>query len=415
MSLIKNSLLNFAGFLIPSLIAIPVLGVLARLLSIEEFGLFLIVFAIIGYAGIFDAGLTRAVIRYVSVYRSDKVKVKNIISTSSGFILILGAFAGVLLYFLNEKISSLIGLSDNLSQVFTGAVIYVSLTIPVFLIGLVFQSYFDGVENFKISNYIKILSNSLLSLFPLLSYLYFRSLEGAIIGLLIGRTLGMIIGYFYLVKSIGYFGIRITFSVLKELLSYGSWLTVSNIVSPIMVYFDRFIISSMLGPKAVAFYAAPSEAVSRLLNIPGSISRALFPYIANQSQISNHKAVKKQALSITFIISFLLVFPLIMLSEKIIDIWMGQKYIETSAAVLKVLLVGFLFNSVAQIPFSSIQAKGHSKIAALIHLIELVPYLGLLYLLIYYFGVLGAAISWSIRVILDCVVFYITDNILQEQ
>ncbi|KTT41089.1 hypothetical protein RSA46_24070 [Pseudomonas oryzihabitans] len=43
-------------------------------------------------------------------------------------------------------------------------------------------------------------------------------------------------------------GIR-TFKVLvfKGLLKFGSWMTVSNIISPLMVYFDRFVLSGMVG------------------------------------------------------------------------------------------------------------------------------------------------------------------------
>uniref|UniRef100_UPI00124F8D50 oligosaccharide flippase family protein n=1 Tax=Acinetobacter ursingii TaxID=108980 RepID=UPI00124F8D50 len=63
MSLIKNSVYNIAGFIVPTLVAIPTLGILARQLGVEKFGLFTLAFAVVGYASIFDGGVTRAVIR----------------------------------------------------------------------------------------------------------------------------------------------------------------------------------------------------------------------------------------------------------------------------------------------------------------------------------------------------------------
>ena len=41
----------------------------------------------------------------------------------------------------------------------------------------------------------------------------------------------------------------------KALLSFGGWITVSNIVSPLLVYVDRFVIWSFISMEAVAWYA----------------------------------------------------------------------------------------------------------------------------------------------------------------
>lgn len=415
MSLIKNSLLNFAGFLIPALIAIPVLGILARILEVEAFGLFLIVYAIIGYAGIFDGGLTRAVIRFVSIHRDDLSRTKKIVGTSASILFFVGITIGLIIFLLSDSISNVIKLNENLDIAFQNSIIYISLCIPVFLLGLVFQSFFDGVEKFKHSNFLKILSNSLLSIFPLIGCLLFNTVEGAIIGLFYGRVCGMLIGYLLVFKSIGYFSFKIESTVLKELLSYGSWLTISNVVSPIMVYFDRFIISSALGQQSVAFYAAPSEAVNRLLNIPGSISRALFPFISNSKESNNHDYIQKKAFILTFIVTVILSFPFFIFAEKIILLWVGEQYVESSSIILKVLLVGFVFNSLAQIPFSVIQAKGHSKIAAFVHLIELPFYLALIFIFINEYGLVGASYAWTLRVAFDFFIFYKIEKKLRHE
>ncbi|MBN0009079.1 oligosaccharide flippase family protein, partial [Pseudomonas aeruginosa] len=71
MSLARNTFWNFLGVLIPSLAALPAIGYLARVLGVENFGLLTLSFAIIGYASIFDLGLSRAVIREVAL-SSDK-------------------------------------------------------------------------------------------------------------------------------------------------------------------------------------------------------------------------------------------------------------------------------------------------------------------------------------------------------
>lgn len=74
MSLFKNTLWNISGYIVPSLIAIPSLGILARTLGTTQFGIFTLSLAIVGYASIFDAGLTRAIVREISVNRYNEVE-----------------------------------------------------------------------------------------------------------------------------------------------------------------------------------------------------------------------------------------------------------------------------------------------------------------------------------------------------
>ena len=98
------------------------------------------------------------------------------------------------------------------------------------------------------------------------------------------------------------------------------------------------------------------------------------------------------------------------LSYTILNIWLGKEYAENSTYILQVLLIGFLFNSYAQIPFATIQAAGKAKITALIHCIEIIPYLVGLYFFIIHFGVIGAAYAWTIRVSLDFVILLVASR-----
>lgn len=77
MSLIRHSILNLAGNFIPALVSLPAYGYLARALGVESFGIYTLAIIIIGYAGVFDVGLTRAVIREIALFREDKEEQKN--------------------------------------------------------------------------------------------------------------------------------------------------------------------------------------------------------------------------------------------------------------------------------------------------------------------------------------------------
>lgn len=99
MSLIKNSIWNIAGLAIPILIAIPSMGYLARSLGIEKIGLFTLAYAVVGYASLFDMGISRAVIRNVAIYAGNDNKINKVIGTSSCFVFFLSVFATLALFF----------------------------------------------------------------------------------------------------------------------------------------------------------------------------------------------------------------------------------------------------------------------------------------------------------------------------
>jgi O-antigen/teichoic acid export membrane protein len=54
-------------------------------------------------------------------------------------------------------------------------------------------------------------------------------------------------------------------------------MTVSNVVSPLMVYVDRFLIGAFLSISAVAYYVTPHEVVTKLLVLPGAVAAVFFP------------------------------------------------------------------------------------------------------------------------------------------
>ena len=133
MSLIKHSAYNILGFAIPTIVSIPAFGVLSRWLSIEEFGVFTLTFAIVGYASIFDAGLSRAVTREVSIYREDTTEQSKILGTANLLILFLCLIASFSLFVFSPYLATYLKIT---SASFTNVVIslkLLTLAIPFYI------------------------------------------------------------------------------------------------------------------------------------------------------------------------------------------------------------------------------------------------------------------------------------------
>ena len=77
--------------------------------------------------------------------------------------------------------------------------------------------------------------------------------------------------------------------MLKILLTYGGWITITAVISPILVYLDRFFIGSILTMKDLTYYSAPLEAVLRLRILPLAIMTTLFPEFSIGLGSTNHQ------------------------------------------------------------------------------------------------------------------------------
>ncbi|UGB01004.1 flippase [Leclercia sp. G3L] len=413
--LIKNSFFNLAGYVIPSVIAIPALGLLARKLGLELFGVFTLAMALIGYASVFDFGLTRAIIREIAIYRNDEKEKNRIISTSTVFILVTAIIISIIIYANVERIIELISVSDKNKLDVEMSIKLITMSLPFFLLNQLWISILEGEEKFATLNIQKTISNTFLAGFPALMIFIKVNLFYAVMGLVIARVISLVISFICIRKDIVSAGLDFHFDCFKRLLLFGGWMTVSNLISPMMVYFDRFIISHLMGAKNVGYYTAPAEIISRMSILPTSISRTLFPRL---SSLSDAKEFFKE-LKISYIIMLAVCLPLIILlmilSNQIMFYWLGSEYYLQSSMIFKVLLLGFFFNALAQIPFASIQALGFSKITALLHCAEVLPYLMLLYYLTNQFGLLGAAYAWSIRVVIDCFCLFLFAKLLTKK
>lgn len=408
MSLIKHSSWNIIGYLIPSLIAIPAMGIMARKLGIESFGLFTLLFALVGYASIFDVGISRAVTRMIAIHQDDVDECISICGTATWFILLFASFGASLLYLLSTNIATWLNVSVNLYDDTVLSLKIMSLSVPLFLLTQIWLGILEGLEKFPIINMQRIITSSAIALFPLMFIYIENQLSYAVLGLLCARFFTCITIWLITKKYISHIFANIKKATLYKMLKFGGWLTISNIISPIMVYFDRFILANISGAHAVAQYTAPSDLVSRLGIFPGSIAKALFP------KLSRSDDSYRQGIMLLASVSIFAIIPLFILAEWILVLWLGPEYTGTPATVLRILLVGFFFNALAQAPFAAIQAKGYAKITAYIHLIELLPYLLLLTALIHFLGVIGVAIAWSIRVTIDFVILYITLSKLEN-
>jgi O-antigen/teichoic acid export membrane protein len=192
---------------------------------------------------------------------------------------------------------------------------------------------------------------------------------------------------------------------IRALLSVGVWMTVPNVIGPLMVVADRFIISSMLGASLVAYYTVPSDFLIRILIIPGSLAAALFPRLASMMTTDKKgaRSIYEKSLNVTVLTMFPICLSIAIGSYWGLSHWLGEDFSLHSWKIASILAVGLLLNGIAQVPFAAVQAAGNAQATALLNLGEFIFYIPLLFMFLHYFGLPGAAVIWVIRVAADLI------------
>jgi len=410
MSLIKNSVWNFLSIIIPSLVALPAFAVIARVVGIEIFGIFTLSFAIVGYASIFDLGLSRSVIREIAIHCQQPEAQVLIINTATTLIVVLGLLSSIALWITAAPIVDFIKVShEHIEDVTTGLKL-LALCLPPLLLSQVWLSYFEGLEQFKKLSYIKVVIGIATVLLPLIFCLIESNFKMLMFGLIASRFLAFFISLYLISKHIP-LKLSIDRVYAENLLNFGGWLTISSIVGPIVVYFDRFILSSVIGAKYVAFYTVPAELIMRLIALPSAVSRTLFPRMSQaSSERKSEKYTYYLSLKLLALSALIIGIPLYIFAEEIMGLWMGQAFRGQPVEILRILLIGFFINALAQVPFTQLQAHGYSKVTALVHVIEALPYLIVLTIIINMYGIIGVAWTWTTRIFIDTIIFFYLNN-----
>jgi O-antigen/teichoic acid export membrane protein len=398
----RHSILNLGGAAVPVLVGLPCLGILARTLGTEQFSLMMLTLALVGYAGVLDLGLSRAVTAVVAGQDGDAQGRARTLATALIVVTLLGVVgSGLLMLFAEPLVVGLLRVEPPLRAGAVLAFQLTALTIVPLLVYLVIQGYLDGVQDFREANIQRILSGSLPMISATVAVLISPMVAVAMGGFLLGRILCLLL----IIPRTAALSVAIRarpdWPTVRRLAGFGGWVTVSSTVGPLMGYLDRFILAAVRSPAVVGFYAAPAEAVYRLLVLPTAINRSLFPKLASAGSSAERREYLRQTNIMILAACVPPALLILVAAPLILRLWLGEAFVSGSADAFRILAVGFLFGALAQVPLIRLLSIGRPDLPAKLHLLQLLPFLALSYYLGLTFGAAGAAAAWWIRNLAD--------------
>ena len=418
-----NSFLNLAGQAIPLLVGIFLVPVTLHGLGVAQYGLLSIALTVLEYSALFALGLGPATTKHVaeSIARmDDEASGVIIVSILGNTILgIIGCICVALLApFLATTVFhvSTTSLSDAI-HIFR----LIGLMVPASLLLLGLFGALEGAGRFGVVNAIRVPLSSLSFIIPAVAVTRGDGLSGILTGLVALRIFACVVLAFVVSRAIPGFRWHwpSNWRHLRSLISFGAWLSVSSIVSPTLVYADRFILAHIRGLTAIGYYAAPFDAVMRVLILPASLMRALFPKVSGLQGTQRGDALRplfRRAVSVVFVLLIAPVVVLFVFAPFLLKIWLGADVANAASTATRILAIGVMINALAFVPANFLSASGRPDMNAKFHLIELVVQIPVAWYLVTRFGIAGAATAWGVRVTLDAMLlFWACERLLDQR
>lgn len=415
---LANAGWNLLGNVLPLLAAAAALPYLAQQLGTERLGILTLGWVLIGYFGLFDLGLGRALTKLVAERAGQDASdgaagaadLPALCSTGVAVAAMLGLVGGLLVAAAAWVWGGHFGgATPALRDEAVRALLVIAVGIPPTVGTAALRGILEGQQRFKLLSAIRTPAGVLFYAAPCVSAFFSPRLDLALAAMVFTRWLMLLAHWWPCLAPL-----RLAWALaqrrwLVPLLQMGGWLTVSNIVGPVIVYVDRFLIATLLSAAALAHYAAPFELVSRLLILPVALAGALFPALAaaQHHDLPAARALRTRAVQLTLAGVLPAVVLGVVFAGPLLQAWMGAEFAAAGTTAMQVLLLGFACNAVAQIPFAALHGHGLAKQTALLHLVELPLYLAALWLLVLHHGLVGAATAWALRGAFDLLALWL--------
>ena len=359
------------------IISIVLTPIILSLIGKQEYGLYSLVYSIMGYFSVLDFGFGNAMIRYVSKYKAEGKEDKNINSLFLIIYCIIGIITlivGTIIYF-------------NLGKIFGNSLTEVELQkanimMIIFLIGTaisfplsIFDSYVMANERFI---YLKVINLARILLYPIMIIPLMLLGYKAVSLVVVYTVLNLMMHIFYAVYALTRLKMKITFnvkkvnfSIFREVIIYSFFVFLNIIVDTVFNNTDQVILGIVSGTVAVSIYAVANQIKNANNAFSTAISSMFLPKITKLLTLNKKDEINKTFINVSKIQLYIMLLVLsgfYIFGKAFISLWVGNDYMDAYYIVL--WLIGFGIIPLTQnLGISVLQAMNKHKFRSVVYIV----------------------------------------------
>ena len=309
------------------------------------FGIWVLIFSITGYYGIFDLGIRSSVVRYVSKFSAtDNVEdLAKIVNTALFTYSCLGAasliLTGILSFYINRIFKIPPGMGSEAHWLLIIVGIAVGIGFPMGVVG----GYLDGLQRFYVNNWANIVGDLLRLVFILIAIHHGRGLL-TIAAITVGAPL-----FTSLMRSFVAYHIKpvplgfkyVSRKSLRTIVNYSSVTLLIMIATQLKFKSDNVVIATMISASAVTYFSIGARIVAYAQQVVMALAQNFLPIASQSEATGNMDRLRKVFVAGNRFCAFTALpisTVLIILGKSIIEVWVGKKYVPISYPILAILL-----------------------------------------------------------------------------
>lgn len=405
MMISRNSLWSIAGGGIPATAALIFTPYLISNLGLDLFAVASLILSVAIFFYVYDLGMSRTLTYLISQRSADDEHANaELIGSAFYSVICFGGFISICLYLVTPYFVEhwLVIDATMLGDTIKAFQVSIIGVVPGLLSNL-FKGVLEGKSKFKEANICKIFSGASVFIAPMIVVAFVNSsLLYISLSIVITRYFALLLYAFFAITLSNFLRFKFKREHLASIWGYGFWAAISGFISTAFVYGDRFYVAGFLTSEDLSIYIASQDILIRYLLIPWSMAIVLMPIFSSNFMIKNdilelYYRQQKRVGVISFVI---------LLIVMLCGIWFTQLFDylgipQNAMYIVAIQTVGIFFCSLSQLPLIYLYGKGVPKLITCIFVIELVAYVVIAPWVFSYFGVIGACVVWSSRLIIE--------------
>ena len=398
---VKGAATIFSISIIAAFLGYLVRVILAKNLSMEEFGLFYAVFAFLGLIGIFKSfGFDKALAKFIPefMHKKENDSIKNSILYVVIIQLITNSIVIIVIYMISDFLAS------NYFHNSQAGIILILMAIAFFLdsFSQVLKFAFQGFKKMAYFSGVDLIRMTLITIIILAGFKLNYGLLSPIIAYIITPIVLLIIFSWILVKKVfpEFFVSKFMINkmLLKRISKYSIHILAISVGGVVLGYTDTIMLTYFTGLTSVALYSVALPTARVLLYFPRALSEVLLP-LTSELWAKKKEKMLREGMELLYKYSFIIIIPLVFMmfsfADLIISVFFGRSYMPAANA-MKILSIGMIFATISGINSNFFPGIGKPQITSkIVYSAAIFNFIGNL-ILIPLLGINGAAITTSL-------------------
>lgn len=309
------------------------------------FGLWILIFSITGYYGLFDLGIRSSIVRYVAKYSatSQQEEMNQLVNTATFSYTAIGILAMAVTLIAAYYVNSIFHIPAEFVSTARWLLLMSGASVSLgFPLG-VFSGILEGLQRFYLLNFTSIGSTLLRAVLIVIALQHGK---GLLTVALITVSMPLLSGLINAAAVFRHLNLRlgpqyVSRTSMRKIASYSGTTFLIIVAGRLRFKTDALVIGTFVSAAAVTYFTIGSRLVDYASEVVSSLAQIFVP-MSSQSQAKGDLDALRKIFVVGNRACSFIIFPitamLTILGKSVIEAWVGAKYVPSSYPVLLVLL-----------------------------------------------------------------------------